>query len=326
MTEHIKDQGFGLGFCKNASYDHWSFFDIKRRTDKAGKNRWAIGIVIGVLVGAGIWWASIYAKDRKDPLNQSDAFVNNEGDTLSWFNLKSRNGKVTGELLQQKVVEEIGDPPVMEEKSSPVTGEVTGRGYRLTISKGEQKRTVDAWFSEGTLYVQDQGKKESRSYKAVHQDEMKDIMQAKQEEFENLLYHSEEKEKNRIREFFSDLRSVYGYLASTEDESALLFLKIDEALLEGEISGSLLVKEKAANGNNAYKETKYEVNGITDGQIIKLYTNVEGKETKLEGRFLQGAASFDLSKWKSDEKLVFQAVTEEAYQQRSNEFETAAKK
>ncbi|CEG25464.1 hypothetical protein [Bacillus sp. B-jedd] len=291
-----------------------------------GKKRWVIGLVIGVLVVAGTWWASIYAKDRKDPLNQSDAFVNNEGDTLTWFVLKSSNGKVTGELLQQKVVEEIGDPPVMEEKSSPVTGEVTGRGYRLTISKGKQKRTVDAWFSEGTLYVQDQGEKESSSYKAVHQDEMKDIMQAKQEKFEYLLYHSEEKEKNRIREFFSDLRSVYGYLASREDESALLFLKIDEALLEGEISGSLLVKEKAANGNNAYKETEYEVNGITDGQIIELFTKIEGKETKLEGNFLEGAAKFDLSNWPSGEKLVFQAVTKEAYKQRSEEYKSAAKK
>lgn len=291
-----------------------------------GRNRWVIAIVVGVLVGVGIWWATIYAKDRKDPLNQSEAFVNSEGDTLSWFDLKSSNGKVTGELLQQKVVEEIGDPPVMEEKSSPLTGEVTGRGYSLTISKGAQKRTVYAWFSKGTLYVQGQGEKDSSSYKAVHQDELKDIMQAKREEFEYLLYHSEEKEKNRIREFFSDLRSVYGYLSSTEDESALLFLKIDEALLEGELSGSLLVKEKAGNGNNAYNETEYEVNGITDGQIIKLYTKVEGKETKLEGHFLEGAASFDLSNWMSNEKLVFQAVTEEAYKQRSKEFETTEKK
>ncbi|RHW41434.1 hypothetical protein D1B31_06815 [Neobacillus notoginsengisoli] len=286
---------------------------------------WWVAAVLGLLAGAAIWWASSYAKDHRDPLNKSDAFVHHDGEVLSWFELTSRNGKVKGKLHQQKVIEETGEPPFMEEKTYDVTGKVTDKGYVFNVNFAGKWLRSDAWFS-GENLVQKQGKKDSKLYEAVGQEQLKKFVEAKQEELQNAIYHSEEKEKNRIRGFFSELKSVYGYLSSSDDESYQLFLKIDEALLEGELTGSLLVMNKVRGGGNLYKERKYELNGITDGRIVRFYTNVEGKETKLEGNFLDSAAKFNLSFWKTAEKLTFHAVTEDKYKKRYEEFKVRAQK
>ncbi|MET3699738.1 hypothetical protein SAMN05877753_10152 [Bacillus oleivorans] len=143
-----------------------------------------------------------------------------------------------------------------------------------------------------------------------------------QQELENAIDQSEKIEQDRLNKFFSDLTSVYGYLYSRENGSFLLFLKIDEALLEGELTGSLLMMEKTVNENNPYKETRYVLNGITDGIILQWYTTVDGISTKLEGNFHESAASFDLSFWTTDEKLLFHAVTEEEFKQSYEEFKT----
>ncbi|MFT4413944.1 hypothetical protein ACLM5H_08800 [Fredinandcohnia humi] len=61
------------------------------------------------------------------------------------------------------------------------------------------------------------------------------------------------------------------------------------------------------------KETRYGLNGITDGLMVKFFTTVNGKETKLEGNFHEGATEFNLSFWTTDKKLSFHAVTEEEF-------------
>ncbi|WP_433957221.1 hypothetical protein [Cytobacillus horneckiae] len=66
-------------------------------------------------------------------------------------------------------------------------------------------------------------------------------------------------------------------------------------------------------GNNLYEETSYDLNGITDGLMVELFTTVDGKKTKLEGNFHEGATGFDLSFWTTNEKLPFYAVTEEEF-------------
>jgi len=140
------------------------------------------------------------------------------------------------------------------------------------------------------------------------------------------LDQSEEKENTRLKTFFSELKSVYGYLYSTENGKFQLFIKIDEALLQGELAGSLLIMEvDTEDKNNPYEERRYVLNGITDGHMVKFITTVDGKKATLEGHFIKGATSFDLSFWKTDEKLVFNAVTEEEFKQSYEEFKTKVK-
>src|SRR5690606_22093406 len=125
-----------------------------------------------------------------------------------------------------------------------------------------------------------------------------------------------------LRTFFSELNRVYGYLHSAEDGTYQLFLNIDEALLQGEVSGSLLVMTETGSESNPYEEVKYEVNGITDGHMLKLFTIVEGQETKLEGNFIENASRFELSFWSTDQKLIFHSVTEDEFHMSYEEFKT----
>lgn len=124
--------------------------------------------------------------------------------------------------------------------------------------------------------------------------------------------HAEYEEQERIRNFFTELRGQYGYLYAGE-EPFQLFITFDEALLEGELTGSLLVREQTNDGT--FKETYYDVNGITDGKILELYTTLDGESTKLEGEFQGEATRFELSFWMAEERLSFHAVTEEEYKE-----------
>jgi hypothetical protein len=165
------------------------------------------------------------------------------------------------------------------------------------------------------LFVKKQGEKDNLLFEAMDHKQLDKKRKTLQQELELAIYHSEEKENNRLRKFFTDLRNVYGYLYSSEKESFQLFIKIDEALLEGELSGSLLVLEHTENINNPYEETKYILNGITDGLMLELSTIVDGKETRLKGDFHGDAFGFDLSFWKTTNQLSFHAVTEEEFNQ-----------
>ncbi|MEK3886885.1 hypothetical protein [Bacillus sp. FSL K6-3431] len=280
--------------------------------------------LIGLLIGVAFWWAASEVKDRKDPLNQSDAFVFSDNSILYWFELTSRKGKVEGKLHQQKIIEESEKDPFIEEKKSPLTGETTEKGYEFEVNNGEEIMTFDAWFSGADLLVQKQGKLNTKLYKAVDQEELDEYVKAVQQELQIDIYHSEEKEKKRLKKFFSELDSVYGYLYSTESGSFQLFLKIDEATHQGELTGSLLMMTDMGNKNNSYKETRYVLNGITDGLILQLFTTVDGKETRLIGDFHEAATGFDLSFWTTDQKLTFHAVTEEEFKQIYEEFKTKA--
>ena len=127
------------------------------------------------------------------------------------------------------------------------------------------------------------------------------------------LDRSEEIEKARLNNFFTELDRIYGYLYTSEDESIQLFIKIDEALHQGELTGSLLMMVNT----DPYEETSYVLNGITDGLMVQFFTSVDGKETKLEGNFHEDALSFDLSFWTTDIKLPFNAVTEEEFEMKT---------
>jgi hypothetical protein len=280
---------------------------------------WGLAAIIGLLIGLVFWWAIIGVKDRMDPLNKSDAFVYSDNRTLYWFELTSRRGQVEGKLHQQKFIEEVGKAPFMVDKKYPLFGETTEKGYEFKVKNGGEIMTFDAWFSGPHLLVQKQGEKDYRNYNPVDLEELDEYVKALQ------LYDSEQKEKNRLKKFFSNLESVYGYYYSTENGHFQLFVKIDEALLQGELTGSLLMMAHTGNKNNPYKETRYVLNGVTDGLMVEFFTTVEGKETKLEGTFYQGATGFDLSFWTTNQKLSFHAVTEEEFIQRYEEFKTKAK-
>jgi hypothetical protein len=283
---------------------------------------WHVAVLVVVLIS--IWWISTKVADSKDPLNKTDAYVYDNDSALYWFELKSRNGKVEGKLYQQEIIEEIGGVPFLDERTYPLTGKLTDNGYELTVTIDGEVITYDSWISGKDLYVQTQEENNRLSFKAVNKEELDEYIVALQDNLENAIYHAEKKEQDRLREFFSAFNHAHGYLYSEEDASFQLFLKVDEALLEGEVTGSLLVMEKTGNENDPYQETTYELNGITDGVILELYTTVDGKSTKLEGDFHESAASFELSFWKTEKKLLFQVVTEGEFNQKYEEFKLEA--
>ncbi|CAM3938638.1 hypothetical protein [Mesobacillus zeae] len=287
---------------------------------------WGAAAVIGLLIGVVSRWATTEMKDRKDSLNKPDAFMYKDNGILYWFELTSRRGKVEGQLHQQKIIEEIGEVPFIKEKKYPLNGDTTEKGYEFKVNSGGKMMTFDAWFSGGNLLVQEQGKKDNKLFRAVDQEELDQYVKAIQQELESAIYHSEEKEKSRIRKFFSELDSVYGYLYFEENEPFQLFLTVDESTLEGDVSGSLLMMTDTGDKNKPYEETKYEVVGITDGLMLELFTTVDGRKTKVKGNFHGDATEFDLSFWTTDQKLPFHAVTEEEFKQSYEEFKTKAQK
>jgi hypothetical protein len=278
-------------------------------------------VVIGLLIGV-VWWGLSILEDRKDPLNKADSFVYSDSGSLYWFEVSSRKGKVEGIYHQQEVIEEVGKEPYLEEQKSPITGKTTENGYEFKINSDGDILKYHAWFSGANLFVQKQGEIDNISYEAVDQEKLDKNIKALQKDLETAIYHAEEKENNRLRNFFTDLRSVYGYLYSNENDTFQLFINIDEALLQGEISGSLLLMNHNADKTNRYQETKYQFNGITDGIMVEIFTLVDGKETSMTGNFHGDASSFDLSFWKDGQKLSFQAVTEEEFHQKYVKFKT----
>ncbi|WP_409272743.1 hypothetical protein V1499_22485 [Neobacillus sp. SCS-31] len=279
-----------------------------------------------MLIGIAAWWAASAAGDRKDPLNQSDAFAYRENGLLYWFDVNSRTGKVKGKQHKMRVIEEIGKPPFLEEKHYRLKGKETDKGYEFKVNHGGNTTTIAAWFSGPTLMVEEHGEQAAKEYKAVGQEEIDKNIKDIQQEYETAVYHSEEKENTRLRNFFSDLNDIHGFLYSAENGSLQLFLKIDEALLQGELSGTLLVIADMGNPNNPHEETTYALNGITDGQMLRLYTEIDGKQTMLKGNFHGDATAFDLSFWLADNQLPFKAVTEEEYKQSYTEFRMKAQK
>ncbi|MGV3487492.1 MAG: hypothetical protein ACO1OC_02775 [Tuberibacillus sp.] len=283
---------------------------------------WGTAWFIGILIVAFMWWMISEIKDRKDPLNSSDAFVHYDDGILIWFELSHHRGKVDGQLHQMKIIEEIGQPPYMESKKYDLTGEKAKKGYKLKIKLGGNLETYDAWFSGGNLWLKRQKNKDRKYYKPVQKDELLNYKKAIQQDFQIALDQSEQKEKERINHFFSQLNMVYGYLSATNDGSTQLFLKVDEALREGELTCSLLMMEMTGDRNSPYKESKYVLNGITDGLMVRLYAEVDGEKVKLEGNFHGTALSFDLSFWKGNQKITFRSATEEEFKESHEKFKS----
>jgi hypothetical protein len=262
---------------------------------------WGVATIIGVLIGAAFWWIPTKVNELKDPLNNSDAYVFSDNGILYWFELNSKSGKIEGKLHQQRFIETAGKAPTLEEKIYPLTGETTKERYFFEVKNGTEMVRFKAWFTGPHLSVQKQGEKDSKLYNPVNLEELDSYVKALQD------YHTEERENNQRREFFTALRNVYGYLYSARDSSFQLFVKIDEALLEGELTGSLLMIDDEG------KETRYPLNGVTDGNMLRLFTTVDKKTTKLDGIFHEGATELDLSFWMTDQMLTFHAVTEEEF-------------
>jgi hypothetical protein len=58
--------------------------------------------------------------------------------------------------------------------------------------------------------------------------------------------------------------------------------------------------------------------------MLEFFTTVNGKTVKLEGDFHEGAAGFDVTFWKTDEKLSFHAVTKEEFHESYKKFKIKA--
>ncbi|WP_043930648.1 hypothetical protein [Bacillus sp. EB01] len=274
-------------------------------------------VLIGLLIGFTAWWATTEAKVSSEPLNQHDAYVYSNNAMIHWFELNSRKGKVEGYFHEGKLIEEDDEPPLVERQRYPLTGKKTKNGYELTVNKDGNKITYEVAFSGPHLSVQRHGEKEAILYNPVKQKELDEYVTAL------LDYNVEKNEKDRIREQLTEIRNVYGYLHTPLDGDQLLFIKIDEALLEGELSASLLIVSDTGNAGTPYEETNYALNGITDGNMLELYTYVDGKRFRLKGDFNNEATSLTLSLWTTEKKLDFYAVTEEEFKQNYEKFKQA---
>jgi cbb3-type cytochrome oxidase subunit 3 len=126
------------------------------------------------------------------------------------------------------------------------------------------------------------------------------------------LDRTEEMENKRIRSFFDELNSHYGYVHLAEEQDFQLLLKFSEAYYEGEIAGSILLME---NTGEERKKTSYDWAGITDGNMIKIYLTEDGEQKMVEGKFHGDASSFELSFWLTDQPITFHAATKEEYRQ-----------
>ncbi|MFB6466379.1 hypothetical protein ACE38V_06080 [Cytobacillus sp. Hz8] len=288
------------------------------------KIKW-LGVAAGLvlLLGAAIGWMVL--KDRKEPLNQSEFFVSSEKGKLQWLECSSRMGKIKGTFHQQQLIEEIGKVPIIQEYKYPLTGKKTDKGYELQITQKGKTQTYIAKFSGKNLLVQEQGKENDVMYQSSNKNKLDKYAARLQQELDEALYYAEEKEKNRLNTFFTEIKSVYGYFYSEENGEYQLLLKIDEALRQGELEGSLLMMSYTGNEQKPYEEIRYKLNGITDGLMVKFFTQVDGKKTTLQGNFQAATVGLNLSFWKTNQKLMFHAVTEKEFERSYEEFKIKAK-
>lgn len=266
---------------------------------------WRIVAVMLLLVGLALWWFASEIKERQVLLNQFDAFVYDDNDVLSWFELTSLNGKVKGEYHQQKI---------KEKETFSVTGKETEEGFELKVDKHGDVLIFDIKPSKSNLLVQKRGEKSSHLYRGVSREELATSVEANRE------YNTEYDEKIRWKQFTVALKRNYGYLYAEKNGTYQLFLKVDEVLFGGELSGSLFVMNANGDSHKPYKETRYVMNGITDGNMVEFFPTVNGKSTKLGGHFLKDATGLDLLFWITGEQLRFHAVTEKEFKQSYEKF------
>ncbi|WP_010098897.1 hypothetical protein [Ornithinibacillus scapharcae] len=280
--------------------------------------KWVLILFSGMLIILLLWWL------LPEKQEEEAVYLYRERGHLTWLELTSQHDKVNGKLYQKKVVEEVGQVPYMEENEFTLAGEETEAGYTFTLKQDKKTIEVKANLVDSKLSLDIPGEEGSKQLRLVTIEELTEQQEAIQADLDDALYHMEKKEKDRIAKFVSDFTSVYGYLYAEDNKPYQLFLRIDEALLQGEVTAELLLMERTEDENQPYKETRYPMNGISDGLILKLYTDVDGVSTLLEGRFHDSVESFDLSFWLTDEKLLFREVTEEEFNQKYDEFKTNA--
>lgn len=270
---------------------------------------WVIVLLIGV-VGAD-WWMIAGAKDRDDPLNQFDAFVYSENGILYSFELTSKKGKVKGTFHKREIIEDDRGEPVLQESEFALTGKATQEAaYEFHVDEAGRKVIYHAKFTDEVLVVWREGEEDRLPYQPIDKNELDEYVQTIEEELQMANEELENKEYERLNKFFSEFTSVYGYLYAEEDVPFQLFMEVDEANFEGDVTVSLLMMD---DSGDHYEEREYELNGITDGHILELYAIVDGKEVKLEGNFHGDASSFKLSFWTTDKLLTFHAVTEQEF-------------
>lgn len=277
------------------------------------KKRWQFAVLAVLLIGIVFWFVFNFTGSSK-------TYVFSDEDSLYWFELSSRGDKVDGEFFQWELIQEVGQVPFLEKKEASVTGEKTEEGYTIKVDMDGEKLAFDIKYSGEDLLVSNQAEEGVNLYKPVEKESLTDYQNAINAQYEEAIYHAEYKENQRLRNFFDAFNAAYGYLHIAADGEFLVFLQIDEAHLEGEVMGSLQVIEQTGDTNSPFKETEYPVNGITDGLILRLYTDIDGESMKLEGEFIEPAESFELTFWKSSEKIRFDVVTEEEYKKLSEEF------
>ncbi len=283
---------------------------------------WSVIVLFGVFVGVVFFGMIFLIEERKDPLLKSDVFVFHDINILHWFEFTSREGKLSGKLFQQEIIQKQEELPFMEEKEYAVIVETTEKGYLLKAQNGKESKVFDAWISGENLKVQKQRTKEYKVYESMNKKERDDHVKALQHDLEIGLDQTEWLEKKRFAQFVSEVESIYGYLSTADNGSTQLFLTIDEALLQGEVTASLSVITKSKSDKDQYEERKYILYGITDGFMVEFYTTLDGKETKLKGEFYGNASGFDLSFWTTNEKLSFHAVSKEMFRQQYNTYKS----
>ncbi|WP_027725136.1 hypothetical protein [Tuberibacillus calidus] len=266
-------------------------------------------IVIGLIVTISVFWFIGESYFSKTAGSQAKIFIYRDDHQLWWLSLTGRSHDVSGEYYRWTIQEKAGSPPTWQKQADSVTGKVTDDGYQLLMNRNGTKETFSAKYVDGKLMVK------GFPLTPVSQSKLKSYQQAFKEDWEQTVYVAEQKENERLDRFFSDLRKVYGYLYAPDNSQEWLFLKVEEALREGEWSCTLQVVEK-----KPHRTTTYHLNGITDGLMAKLYTTVDGKSVTLEGKFRNVAKDLELTYWKTGETVHFQAVNETEYQKRWRSF------
>lgn len=285
---------------------------------------WVLMVVIILLVGAFLWYVG--QRNQHGASAKTDTFVYNEHGKLYWIEITGQRSNIEGTIHQRSISEKPGEVPEMVVKDENLTGETAEKGYVFTVNDNGKKRKFDARFSRSNLLlVKEQGKKETKTFHAAKDGELEKYVNDLHKKLQKAIDRSEEKEKTRMQTFFSKLNSTYGFLYTAKNGEYQLFLKIDEALHQGELEGSLLVvTDTGDTDDKPYEETSYVLHGMTDGLMVEFFTTSGGKETKMKGTFHKDASGLDLTFWKTDRNLTLDAVTEKEFEQKHHDFKAGA--
>ena len=274
----------------------------------------AILLVLGLIV---VNWA---IKEKDKELDFPAILMHKEAGVLMWVELEKANkAQVTGRFNQWIQVEDEGKESHIDVRPSMINANYKKNEYKWNVMDDGEKHTYHGWVSDGKFLVQPEGETEPTTLHPVDEATLQAEQTALEQAVESTDEDAEYKEKNRLKHFFEKLNNVYGFVYASEDNHLQLFIKIDEALLEGEVSGLLTVTEWDAD-EQTYQEKVYEANGITDGRMLEWFVEKEEESVKLEGSIQEEARWLELSYWNADQPLDYIAVTKDEYELRHKEF------